>query len=191
MRLFVAIELGDEARHSVAAEQRRLAHAIGDGDRVTIRWIGVDQLHLTLIFLGEVAESLVDPLVTILSSDLPHAPFALTLAGLGVFPPRGAPRALWIGTAHGGSALAEIHMQVVERIQPLGIELERRPFRPHLTIGRWRGSRPSAARRALASDRGAEIARVWVESVVLFQSRLSSKAPEYTRLARATLTRCS
>ncbi len=56
MRLFVAIDLSDEARAAAAAEQKRLAAALGGG-RSSLRWVKPDQLHLTLAFLGEVDEA--------------------------------------------------------------------------------------------------------------------------------------
>jgi 2'-5' RNA ligase len=60
-----------------------------------------------------------------------------------------------------------------------------RPFRPHLTLGRWRESRPSD--RPSPKVQVARAVEVDIERVVLFQSRLSSAGPSYTRLATAPL----
>src|SRR5205809_4097642 len=96
MRLFVAIDLGDEVRAAIAAEQRRVGEALG-GARSTLRWVRPEHIHLTLVFLGEVDEGSSGAIVDAMSEPLDHAAFALVLGGLGVFPPQGAPRVLWLG----------------------------------------------------------------------------------------------
>jgi 2'-5' RNA ligase len=186
VRLFVALDLDDAARSAVGDEQRRLARALGHD--ASPRWVGVEQLHLTLSFLGEVSEAVVPAIVAACGRPIDAAAFELVLKGLGVFPPRGAPRALWVGVSAGGGAIEEIQRQVAGRVSDVGIVLERRPFHPHLTLGRWRSSRPADGRRALAADSREAIARVLVDHATLYQSRLGSSAPSYTSLARATLT---
>jgi RNA 2',3'-cyclic 3'-phosphodiesterase len=188
MRLFVAIDLDEGARAAIATEQRRVAGAIGDADRSALKWVTTDKMHLTLVFLGEILETGVERLVGTLSSDFDRESFVVVFAGLGVFPSTGPPRVLWLGVREGASAVADVYVQVASRIEGVGIDVEKRAFHPHLTLGRWRSSRPLDARRALASDSGEEVARVRVDSVALYQSRLSPKGPDYTPLARAKLT---
>src|SRR5258708_5338652 len=179
MRLFVAIDLDERARAAIAAEQRRIARATSDSlrratkdaDRSAIRWVATDKMHLTLVFLGEIPETCAQHLVDKMSRDLNREPFVVVFAGLGVFPLRGAPRVLWLGAREGASAVADLHAQVASRIEGPGIEIEKRAFHPHVTLGRWPRSRPMDARRALASDCGEEIARVRVDSVALYHSR--------------------
>ena len=83
MRLFVALELPPPVRHEaarrIAAERSRLPAA---------RWTHADNLHLTLVFLGEVGESALDGLVAALAAAFAvHPPLTLRLAGAGTFPP--------------------------------------------------------------------------------------------------------
>src|SRR5258706_4816969 len=101
MRAFVALELDDEARAAVVAEQRRLASTICRSSQGSLRWVRPEQLHLTLLFFRHVAEGRVPGLVDAMQADLDMAPFAITFAGLGVFPPRGAPQVLWLGLSEG------------------------------------------------------------------------------------------
>ena len=189
MRLFVAVDLDDVARRAIGAEQRRLARGL-DSDRSSLKWVDPDRMHVTLVFLGEIAEADGARVVEAIAPDLDAAPFVAAFEQLGVFPSRGAPRALWLGVSEGARELGDVYQQVKGRLQPLGIPLDERPFSAHLTLARWRRSRPSDRARALAMGRQAPVARVRVGHVTLYQSRLSSSGPTYTALARATLRSC-
>ena len=178
MRLFTAIELTESARSAIAAEQRRIVDSLGGGRR--LRVVKPEQMHVTLVFLGEVAEERGAGIAALMEREIPMAPFRISLGGIGAFPPRGAPRALYIDVVDGTEATIALHALVAERLG----QRDERPFRPHVTLGRWRESRPSD--RPKASPRAA-IGTVDVVSVTLFQSRLSSAGPAYTRLAAARL----
>jgi 2'-5' RNA ligase len=186
LRLFTAIDLDDGARDAVARLQRRLSERL-TGDR-SLKWVEPSRMHLTMVFLGEVADARVPAIIESLSSPIDARRFAIAFRGLGVFPPRGAPRVLWLNVAQGADALATVHGHVVKRLERLGVALEDRPFHPHLTLARWRDSRPSDRTRALVPDTNDPIAPVGVDSIALYQSRLSSAGSAYTVLARATLT---
>jgi 2'-5' RNA ligase len=186
MRLFVAIDLNDEARRSIAAEQKRIADALAAQRSSTLKWVRPDHMHLTLAFLGEVNEGHALPVIEAMGSEISDAkPFAIALGGLGVFPPHGAPRVLWLGLLEGAGAVVNVQRGVVDRLSALGITLDERVFHPHLTLARWRRSRPADRRLVAGADRGAAIARVEVLGVTLYQSRLSSSEPTYTALVRA------
>ena len=80
-----------------------------------------------------------------------------------------------------------VQRQVVERLNGVGVELEARPYHPHLTLARWKSARPTAGRQILALAGGGEVAEVGVERVTLMQSRLSSVGPTYVPLTYARL----
>ena len=185
MRLFVALDLDDEARGAVAALQQRVAKALGDSP--SMKMVDPAHMHLTLAFLGAIAEPDAPAIVEALSRDIDLRPFAADFQGVGVFPPRGAPRVLWLGVGQGESEITHLQQEVVRRLERLGTTLERRPFHPHLTLARWRTSRP-ADRRLVPTVESRAVARVAVDRVTLYQSRLSAAGPAYTALARATLT---
>jgi 2'-5' RNA ligase len=146
-----------------------------------------EQMHLTLAFLGEVENGRGVSVVEAMRADLDALAFAIVFAGLGVFPPHGAPRVLWLGVRAGHDAAIVVQRQVADRLAQAGIAFERRAYHPHLTLARWRTAAPADRRRALAADRGADIARVNVTAVTLYQSHLSSSGPSYTALAQAAL----
>jgi len=185
MRLFTAIDLDERTRDAVARLQRRLTERLS-GDR-SLKWVDPARMHLTVVFLGEIADARVPLIVDSLSVPIEASRFAIAFQGLGVFPPRGAPRVLWLDVAQGTGALATVHRHVVERLKSLDVTLEDRPFHPHLTLARWRDSRPSDRTRALAAEIHEPIAPLGIDSIALYQSRLSSAGSTYTVLARATL----
>ena len=112
---------------------------------------------------------------------LPHPPFRFAFGGLGAFPPRGAPRALWIGVKSGAEQVVQVQSLVAERLETLGVERERRPFSPHLTLARWKDSRPSD-RPGTTTASPATIASVDAHGVTLFESRVTSAGSTYNVL---------
>ena len=184
MRLFTAIDLDDEARAAVAAAQQRIRSDLGDTSR-SMRFVRADHLHLTLVFIGEVDERSAGDLVNVMRQGIPAPAFELVFAGFGAFPPRGAPRVLWLGTLDGAQQAIDLHATVARRLAAAGVTAEPRPFRPHLTLARWR-ARSGGERPELSSLSGV-IARIMVGRVTLFQSRLSPAGPSYTALAHAHL----
>jgi 2'-5' RNA ligase len=141
MRLFVALTLPPEVRREagrrIEAERRKLPRA---------RWVHADNLHLTLVFLGEVEEGRVAALSTALTAAFgAHPPPTLQIVGAGTFPPpsrRGRPpRVAWIGVscATGVEALRALHRDVSAAVQgAVDVTLDDRPYAPHLTLARPR-----------------------------------------------------
>ena len=199
MRLFVAVDLSDEAREAIAVLQKLLAGPLSKS-KEGLKLVEPSRMHLTLLFIGEARDERVPAIVESMNAPAGLPPFDVTFGGVGVFPPRGAPRVLWVGIAEGAASLERLQHDIVERVRAVGIAFDDRPFHPHLTLGRWRGddrkrssaerrSTPERLRREVATlDRSDRIASVRVTRATLHQSRLSSSGPAYTALAHATLT---
>jgi len=187
MRLFVAVELDDATREAVRQEQQLAAKQLGR--KSSLRLIDPRQVHLTLVFLGEVQSAMVDSLTDLMKQPIGEAaPFRLGIGGLGAFPPHGAPRILWLGLTSGARQITELHRAIASRVAVLGIPLEDRAFRPHLTIGRWRDARPSDRPRFDAGSVIRAVAEMTVDRVTLFESRLSSQGASHFPLAHAQLS---
>jgi 2'-5' RNA ligase len=184
MRLFTAIELNEDARQAIAAEQKRIAGVLGRGAAASLKWIQPERMHLTLVFLGEIEEAKTPAVIDAMGEDIDEA---MVFAGLGLFPAHRAPRVLWLGLSTGATEAIELQRHVAERLSPTGVTIEERAFHPHLTLARWREARNADRRRVAVADHGAEVARIDVGAVTLYQSRLSSSGPAYTVLARAPL----
>jgi 2'-5' RNA ligase len=184
MRLFAALDLDAPARAAIAKVQAALRAAIG----IELRWVQPPQLHITLVFLGDVSESQAGAVVTSIARPIPLPAFELNLAGLGAFPPRGAPRSLWIGIREGEPAVLTLHREILSRLPDARVDAGAGAFRPHLTIARFKRSRPRD-RQVIAQPQVLDRAiRQEIDHVTLYQSELSSGPPRYVELARANLT---
>ena len=143
------------------------------------RWQTPEQLHLTLHFLGEVDGGQMRRLIS--SLDQLSAPaFDMQLQGAGVFPPRGAPRVIWLGLAE-PDPVRLIHQRLAKIIDELGLERERRKFAPHVTVARLRKQADTAAAARWVSDHALYRSDTFpVDEVHLYSSITSHRGPKYT-----------
>lgn len=179
-RAFVAMRPPVEVLDAVAAAVTA-GGAAGGG----LRWSGEEQWHLTLQFLGPVAR--LAPVIEGLGAAAAGArPFAFRLGGPGAFPAVKRARVVWVGAAEGGGEMAGLAGAVASALEPVGYEVEHRPFRPHLTLARLRAPGDvGAVLRAIGDEPlGPPFT---VGEVVLYESRLSSAGPAYSVLERFPL----
>jgi 2'-5' RNA ligase len=179
IRAFIAIDLPDDVRAAIAKAQADLRQTVG----VKISWAKVENLHLTLQFLGDVEESAVEAIRAALAGIAgDHAPFELKVAGAGAFPDERRPRVLWIGCEHG--ELTALAKSVHAAMRPLGFEPEQREFTAHLTLGRVKQARPDdALTRALDSIKNAAFGAMRVEAIHLMRSELHPDGSIYSKLS--------
>ena len=188
LRAFIAIELSNETHNAIQDQTARLRDSLGPD---LVRWIPISNIHLTLKFLGDIADTHVDFLKQMLAYEMdPYSGFDLQVGGLGAFPTSRQPRVLWIGL-HAPAVLASIQRAIESGATRLGYEKEARPFSPHLTIGRIRQNvSPDdlhKIRVGLESQQLGNIATNRVDSVQLFKSELQPGGSVYTRLFSAKL----
>ena len=138
MRTFVAVFPPPEVREEALARARRLSL----GGRV--RWSRPENVHLTLKFLGDVREEVLDDLCATLEEVCGrHPAFDAELAGFGAFPSTRRAQILWAGISAGSGGLRSLATDLDAALAPLGFEREKRPYTPHLTLGRAR-SKPAS-----------------------------------------------
>ena len=115
-----------------------------------VRWVRDEGLHLTLKFIGEQPETSLEPIASSLEGVAArHDALALGVGGLGAFPNLRAPRIVWVGVSN-EPRLELLHHDVERACEALGIPVEGRAFRPHITLGRVKRELPAADARALA-----------------------------------------
>ncbi len=189
MRLFLAVDLDEPTRRAVARLARGLADRLAASFKRGARWVEPDNLHLTVRFIGEVSDEQAARVREVVQSRLATPAFELTLGGLGVFPPGGAARVLWVGVVEGASELAALHDELEARLRALGEPPEDRPFTAHLTLARFKDldRRQSDALRAAIREGPGAVGSCRVDAVTLYQSRLSPAGPTYTPLVRTPL----
>jgi 2'-5' RNA ligase len=182
MRCFVALDLPADVRARLAACAGAL-RGIGD-----VRWVAEAQLHLTLRFCGEIDERQRDALAGVVANG-PWPALQLQLAGLGQFPPRGAPRVLWAGVGGDVDALAGVAVRIDAAAVAAGVPPEDRPFHAHVTLGRARSPRGGARLSAALREQGRELgaAPFAAPAVTLYGSELRSEGALHTPLATGRL----
>ncbi|MGH9382137.1 MAG: RNA 2',3'-cyclic phosphodiesterase [Thermoanaerobaculia bacterium] len=176
MRLFIALETPEPLRREIAALADRLRHELP-----WARWVRAENLHLTLVFLGETAPDRLPSLAAHLAPAFgQHPPLRLRVRGAGTFPSGRAARVAWLGVA-GGSELAALQAALAEAAaKAAGVELERRPFHAHLTLARpARPWPPRAVERFLASADRPRGEPFEVAQGVLLESQLGAGGARY------------
>ena len=189
MRLFAGVELDERVRLACAEAARKLDEGLQRGrPRLAVRWIPEENLHITLWFFGEVADARAVEITERLRIAWQIPSFALTICGVGVFPPRGPIRIVWLGVGTGAEEMSAIYRELTTRLAPLGLEPERRAFHPHVTLGRARESTGSPQRARAALERhDLHAGTCEVKHLTLFQSRLSPHGARYEPLLRVPL----
>lgn len=187
-RLFIALEPPPTVRRrlvAIQAEMKRLAGRNADD----VRWVGPDNLHLTLQFLGAVPEARVDDVKAAIATVAKGAEVLhLELRGAGAFPHGRKPRVLWAGLSGDVGRLAALATDIGGALAPLGFPPETRPFSPHITLGRSRDPRGAPRLAAAVAGTSDASGASWrATEVELVQSHLSPAGSRYETIARAAL----
>lgn len=175
-RLFVAIDLPEEAKEAVYRLKEDIRGA---------RWVPEPQLHLTLQFIGDADDALLQRLTHELSQTRCPA-FDLTLHGTGHFPPRGLPRVLWVGI-EAGPNLFELQTAVEQASIAAGFAPDERRFSPHLTLARLKETPPEVIREFEARHGGFRHGPCPITGFHLFESTLSQHGAIHRRLESVKL----
>jgi 2'-5' RNA ligase len=180
IRAFYAIELNDEVRHAAQHIVEQLQTCEWSQH---VRWTPLENLHLTIRFLGDVTEELLTELNTSIKSQLHDVtPFSIMFKEPRLFPHFKKPRVVAAIIPHNDAlvALADI---LESSAVAAGLQPETRQFKGHLTLGRCKKTFP----KRIKLDPIPFSSRLPVSCVALFQSQLSSEGPTYTRLAELPL----
>lgn len=180
MRLFVAVEVPDDLRDAIESSVVTPLRDVVPG----ARWTRPDGRHLTLAFLGEVADDRVgDVGAAVAEAAAGHQPFEAAFDALGGFPSLRRPRVLWVGLGRGGDAMAGLAVSVQRTLEPEGYVPEDRPFRPHLTVARFKTPRTIGELPAVDVPASAFV----VADVTVFRSQLHPHGARYIALQRFPL----
>lgn len=180
-RAFIAVDLSSEVIERLAQVTNSLREEIGDN---IIRWIPVENMHLTLKFLGDVSLSNVDRVKEIIQTSASGCPmFAFSVGGLGAFPSPLRARVVWVGV-EGPPNLTTLQRTIDVETDRLGYGSENRPFKPHLTLGRvGRNVGPKELQkigRVLKDKKVGFLGVSQVKEVHLFRSDLQPNGAVYT-----------
>jgi RNA 2',3'-cyclic 3'-phosphodiesterase len=178
-RLFVAIDLPESTRQLLADLD---PHIRG------VRWVDPVQMHLTLAFFGDVPNE-IDLALREKLRAIEFGAFFLPISGVGTFSAKGAPKIIWIGVRKAHPHLFQIHKRVQESALATGLELELRPWHPHVTIARCRDVSAQSLRKFLQSNVKFDAGMIRVEAFHLYSSKLTPADPIHTRELTVTCNR--
>ena len=189
MRLFVAVDVGDEVRREVTRVVTTLTSKLEATKKPPkVAWVRANALHVTIKFLGEIQPPDAERVQALLAPPIAIAPFQLDWRGIGTFPSNRHPRALWLGVINGAAPLAQVEAEVSRRLAgEEAIEIEDRAFLPHLTLGRVKMAGEGVDWPKLLQSVEVKRASSIVDRVTLYRSVLSQHGPNYTGLVSAPL----
>jgi RNA 2',3'-cyclic 3'-phosphodiesterase len=183
-RIFIAVPLAPHVRDAAAQARAPLA---AYADR--FRWVSPRHLHLTLQFLGDITTAEMSQAVgAARAAAASETPFTITFAGLGAFPSMAAPRVVWVGVAGEVEHLTTLTAALARELGARGLSLDARPFAPHLTLARARGTgRPPDLRREAEAFGRVVLGDQSVTELVVVKSVLGPSEPTHTIVDTARL----
>ena len=173
MRAFIAIEISDRG---VLDSIKKIQSKI----KIQAKPVVPENIHFTLLFLGEVSESELKKITEAISS-VEFSSFSVIFQGIGAFPKPRFPRVVWLGTDElGGENLREMAKKVEEALSPLGFHSDK-PFQPHITIFRIK-NRIGDISKDLAEFEGVNFGSQKISEIKLKKSDLTPTGPIYSDL---------
>lgn len=188
IRAFIAIDLTPDVQERLDQVSNQLKELLG---KSPIRWVPVENIHLTLKFLGNVSMANLEVLTNIIQTVASgYQPFEISIGGLGAYPRLHRPRVIWVGV-EAPQELAMAQRSLETETARLGYAQEDRSFSPHLTLGRVSRNASTRDIRATAevldSFTVGFLGVVRVNAVHLYQSDLKPDGAVYKCLFSATL----
>ena len=184
-RAFIAIELPPDVKDLIAANIERLKGLVPR----EVKWVDPRIAHLTLAFLGNVSDNHLPALsriVDCVSGACP--PFSIKTGPLGAFPNDRRPRVIWLGLEGNIRRLSAMHRCLQDGLESGSFPTEKRPFKPHVTLGRARGKGVIAIGDVALNLPGSSGLEFPVRELALMSSVLTPRGPIHTPLHRARLS---
>ena len=180
IRSFLAFELPVEMKKTVARVSREIRNSGLD-----VRWVKVENIHLTVIFMGNIKTKDIASIDKEVRNVCPgYGSFNIFVKGMGCFPNRRRPRVLWLGLDGDVDRMSHFRNDLQESLKSFGIKRENRPFRPHLTMGRFRSTRKKGSKltEILPAYQALETPIESLSELFLFKSDLKPGGAMYTKL---------
>jgi 2'-5' RNA ligase len=180
IRSFIALEIPEE----IKAEIYRYIENFKK-DNLPVKWVEKENLHITLIFLGERDLTFLAKVKEILRNIAKDfKSFPINLKDFGFFPNAKKPRVFWIGIEKNKNLIIQIEEKLKEKLKAIGFKPEEREFSPHLTIGRFRESLNCEKYLSLKY----QSKEFLIDKLTLFKSTLTGKGPFYEVIASYDLS---
>lgn len=184
IRAFVALKLPENIIYSIKRIQDDLK-LYG----FPVRWVRPEKMHLTMKFFGEISRSDINNIGAAMNNCAgSYAPLSLSAKGVGIFPGISRPRIIWTGISGEASRLFDLHNALEKRFEEIHFKKEERPFKGHLTLGRFRERADNGKLvEALKKFQNFESEIFVAGELYLYKSNLRPEGPEYTELLNISL----
>lgn len=184
IRTFIAFALPDHVKSALGRLQEGLKSS-----GLKAKWVRLQGIHLTLKFLGDMAVDQVDAVAAKMAQAVRgNGPLVLGAKGVGVFPNIRRPRVIWAGLAGDLEQLADLQRNITAALSEIGFAGEKRSFKGHLTLGRFKGRTDSRQlAQALEEFSSFETQTFTAQQLVLFKSQLEPTGAVYSRLKTVPL----
>ncbi len=134
IRAFLALALPDKIKEQIFS----LYSPFKNKFKIKIKWIPVENLHITVKFLGNIQGKMLDKIIRSFQDLNLKLDINLILNSVGIFPPKGLPRVLWVSFQEhqNSSHLIDLNNKIEKELKIQGFPEEKRKFHPHVTIAR-------------------------------------------------------
>jgi 2'-5' RNA ligase len=184
-RIFIAIDISDEARRRVADYLENLRREFKD---LRVGWEKPEKLHLTLKFLGETNERQLTEMTSIAEKIAAQfSGFELQIAETGIFPLLRKPRILWLGVRDETNSLSKISASLEIKCERIGFKRENRKFKPHLTVARLREPDKSKKIAQKHLENKFEPVAFEASAIVMYESKLQPSGSVYSVVSKHPL----
>jgi len=180
VRLFISINVPIAIKEELVKFQNKLSSLI-EGTLTPI-----DNLHITIKFLGEVKD--LEQIKSICVEAIPLPKFTAEIKGTSVFPSTDRIRLVWAGIGAGTEALASIRKGLDERLDKLGFG-DDKDFRAHITLARVKKVLHKPALKALLNNNHDNMfGKFRADKVSLMESLLEKTGAVHSEIASFTLS---
>ena len=181
MRAFFCLDLDERTKEQLRQQMEPLKRL-----PVDVKWVSPENMHITMVFLGDISDGLVPDLEVAARQALEETgldgPIDVTLDRLGAFPHVHKPRVVWAGCTTDPDPVKRLAQSLQDTLQPLGFEPEDRPFTTHVTLGRVKERGRSQGLQdlteALENHKPFQC-NLRIGRLTLMQSRLGPQGPIY------------
>lgn len=182
-RIFIAVNFPVEIKQAINSIIDKIKNS-----EPNIKWVDLDNTHITLAFLGWVTEKEIARATVILKQISKNFKiFKINLGNIGFFPSINTARVVWIGSGENLNIL-NIQNNLNKQLTISGLKTEDRLFTPHLTIGRVKKDKKiKNTDKILAISKKIDIGEVIVSNIDIMESVLKKSGPEYKLLFRVNL----
>jgi 2'-5' RNA ligase len=178
IRSFIALDLPGSLRQQIERVQEALKR-----EGLVARWVKPDNIHLTLHFFGDIATDRIESIREAMVETAAHTPLRLSARGIGVFPGIRKARVIWLGVNGEREALLALQQRLAGALERAGFAPERRPFKAHLTLGRFRKfPNPAVVAKTIESHADFSSEPFLISQLTMFESRLTPAGAIYTKI---------